>query len=171
MNLDDFLDNFNLIDRAQGLLWGLTSWLPYRCSHKGRKEKKWRVDGGTTEIRIDRMTNTGGEAERILAAACIPIAGRRIRAQEAIFSVKTRQAAWAELILMRARVRLAANHKMIDPDNARYAAEKGPVPLWGQAHPDAEQNVAQNSPLRPPTPRRGRRQPQPKRKRRSFFDL
>lgn len=160
MNLDDFLDHFNLIDRAQGILWGLTSWLPRRKSHKGRKVGALRIDGGTTEIRINRLTNTGGEAERILAAAHIPIAGRRIRAKEAIFVVRTRQAAWAELLLLRAGVHMSEHHQMIDPANVKYAAGKGAIPIWGteqrarleaetQKQPEPVQRTAQTAKRQP----------------------
>lgn len=133
MGTDDILDKFNLIGRVQGLLWSLTSYLPHRKSHKGRKVGKWRVDGGVREIHIDRMQNTGGEAERVLERAHIPIAGRRITDKEAIFLVRARQAKWAELVLLRAGVALGPGHRMIDPANVKYAAGKGAVPLWGQA--------------------------------------
>lgn len=131
MGLDDFLDKFNLISRVQGQVWGLTSYLPHRASHKGRKVGPWRVDGGTREIRVDRWHTTGGQAERILKRVNIPIAGRRITDREAIFLVRERQAAWAEYNLLRAGAALGPGHVMIDPDNVRRAGQyTEAVPAW-----------------------------------------
>ena len=131
----DLLNKFNVMDMAQGWLWSLTSWLPHKRSHKGRKIGKLRVEGGVRWIRVDRSATSGSEAEAILKAAHIPIGGRRITSQEASFLVRARQAAWAELILLRAGVKLAENHKIIDPHNISYAVNKGPLPLWGGSPP------------------------------------
>jgi len=139
-DIDDILDKFNIIDRVQGVLWGLTTWLPRRRTRKGRKVGPWRIDGGTREIRIDRTANTGGDAERALKRAHIPIAGKRITTKEAIFVVRARQAKWAELVLLRSGIRLAGSHKMIDARNIAYAAGKGALPLWGQDATPAEKS-------------------------------
>ena len=133
MELDDFLDKFNWISRGQGFLWSLLSWLPFRHSHKGRKIGSWSIEPGVREIRVDRSITTGGEAERLLAKARIPIAGRRITSKEAIFLVKARQAGWAEYLLLRAGAALGPGHRMIDPENVRRASKHTePVPLWSQ---------------------------------------
>lgn len=137
MGLNDLLDKFNWIDRAQGMVWSLTSLLPHRKTHKGRKVGGWVVEPGVREIRIDRWENSGGEAEELLKRAHVPIAGRRITDREAIFLVRSRQAAWAELLLMRGGIALGPRHQMIEPANVRYAAGKGAVPLWGQTPADA----------------------------------
>ena len=130
MNLDDILDKFNWSDRIQGFVWSLTSWLPHRRTRKGRKVGPWRIDGGTCAIHIDREHMTGAEAERILQRAHIPIAGRRITSKEAIFLVRSRQAAWAEYILLRAGITLGPGHKMIDPANVKRTAGKKPITFW-----------------------------------------
>jgi len=125
MELDDFLDKFNLLWRGQGFLWSLLSWLPFRHSHKGRKVGSWSIAGGVREI--------GGEAERLLAKAMIPIAGRRITSKEAIFLVKARQAGWAEYLLLRAGAAIGPGHRWIDPENVRRASrQQAPVPLWSE---------------------------------------
>lgn len=139
MGIDDFLDKFNLISKAHGLLWGLTTWLPHRRAHKGRHVGPWRVDGGTRAIHVDRQHTTGAEAEAILWRAHIPIAGRRITDREAIFLVKSRQAAWAEYNLLRAGAVLGPGHAIIDPRNVTWAGKfETAVPLWaaGGRRPD-----------------------------------
>lgn len=135
MNMLDLLDKFNWMDRAQGLVWAMTTYLPHQRSHKGRKVGPYVIDGGVTEIHIDRAHSTGGEAERALARAHVPIAGRRVTSKEAIFLVRSRQAEWAEYVLLRAGVVLGPNHRMIDEANYSYAANKGPVPMWDEQDP------------------------------------
>lgn len=133
MGLDDFLDKFNWIDRVQGVLWGLTTYLPHQRSRKGRKVGEWRVDGGTREIRVDRAHTSGGDAERILERVSVGIAGKRITDREAIFLVKERQASWAEYNLLRAGAVLGPGHKMIDPENVQWAGQYAEaVPAWAQ---------------------------------------
>lgn len=166
MDAGDILDKFDLIDRAQGWLWAITSWLPRRKSRKGRKVGKLRLDGGVREIRIDRMKNTGGEAERVLEKAHIPIAGRRITSKEAIFLVRARQAAWAELNLMRAGIQLGPGHRLIDQRNVGYAAGKDTVPLWGSAPREAfPQSIAADDCPARASATKPRRNPQPQRRR------
>lgn len=128
MGLDDFLDQFNLIDRAQGLIASIVR-TPYRKSHKGRKEKKLRLDPGACELHIDRTQNTGREAEDVLSEAHITVFGRRMTDKEFILSVKARQGRIAELRLLRAGIALGPGHQMIDPANVKYAAGKGKMPV------------------------------------------
>lgn len=128
MGLDDFLDKFNVIDRAQGLIASIMR-TPYRKSHKGRKEAKLRLDPGACELHIDRTQNTGQEAEDVLAAAHITVFGRRMTDNEYILSVKARQGRIAELRLLRAGIALGPGHKMIDPRNVGYSAGKGKMPV------------------------------------------
>jgi hypothetical protein len=150
MNLDDFLDKFNLLSRVQGAVWSLGSYLPHRSSHKGRKVGPWRVDGGTREIRVDRYHTTGGQAERILKRVAIDIAGRRITSGEAIFLVRERQAAWAEYNLLRAGVALGPGHVMIDPDNVRRAGQYNEaVPAWARRDLEAERSEEDPAPKPP----------------------
>lgn len=129
MNLDDFLNLFDWINRVQGFVWSLTSWWPRRRSHKGRKVGGLRVDGGTKRIEVDRKHSTGMEAERALKRAHIPIAGRGITSKVAYFLVRSRQYKWALYVLLRAGVVVSSP---VPADVARWAGgQAGPVPLWG----------------------------------------
>jgi len=133
MKLDDLLDKFNLISRADGLIWSISTLLPHRRSHKGRQAGPWRIDPGVREIHIDRMHSTGGAAERLLREAHIPIAGRRITADEAIFLVRARQARIAEYRLLRAGFTFGPRHRWIDPRNVQWAARhQAKMPVWGK---------------------------------------
>lgn len=142
MGLDDFLDKFNLISRVQGAVWSLGTYLPHRKTHKGRAVGPWLVDGGTRQISVDRAYTTGGMAERILQRVNIPIAGRRITDREAIFTVKARQAQWAEYALLRGGAVLGPTHRIIDPRNVAWAGKyTTAVPAWAsdaQPHPPEE---------------------------------
>jgi hypothetical protein len=166
MGIFDVLDMFNIIDRVQGQLWGLTSYLPHRASHKGRKVGPWRIDGGTREIHVDREHTAGIEAERILKRVNISIAGRRVTDREAIFLVRERQASWAEYNLLRAGVALGPGHAMIDLDNVRRAGQyTEAVPAWalqdqraGLPEEEAERSApaeADKSNLQEPKRKRG----------------
>jgi hypothetical protein len=131
MALSDILDKFNWVDKADRLIHTVLSYLPVRASHKGRKTGAAKVRAGLTELRVDQAENPGGAAERILAQYHISVCGRRVRDREHIFSVYTRQAAWAEYVLMRAGIVFAESHKIIAPQNARQAgAHAGAVPAW-----------------------------------------
>jgi hypothetical protein len=126
MPLDDVLDLFNLIDRAEGWLAGALTLVPHR-----HRNGAWHWQPGMREIRVDRASNTGGEAERCLARYHIPVHGRRITSAEAIFLVRASQAEFAEYNLPRAGLVLGPQHRMINPDNARWAARhNGPAPAW-----------------------------------------
>jgi len=161
MGLDDFLDRFNLIDRVQGFVWGLGTFLPHRATHKGRPVGPWRVDGGTRAIHVDRTQTAGGQAERILARARIPVAGRRVTDGEAIFLVKSIQAAWAEYNLLRGGAVLGPTHQIIDPRNVAWAGKfQTAVPVWADQGRGADPGPA--DPPRdehPQRPEAGQRQP------------
>lgn len=132
MKLDDFLDAFNWLQRLSNLAWLGLSCLPHRDLRGA-----WQITPGLVEIRTERyddaetINHTGGDAERLLARYHIPIHGRRVRHREFIFSVPRQQAAWAEYLLLRGGIQLAASHRMIDPRNVRWAMRHaGPVPAW-----------------------------------------
>lgn len=134
MTLDDFLDTFNWISRLEGVAFWLTTFLPSRDLFG-----EVRIVPGTVEIQIERygadgqIAHTGGDAERLLRWVRIPVHGKRVTHDAFIFVVPARQGKWAEYLLLRAGVRLAPGHRMIDPCNARWAARHaGPVPMWDE---------------------------------------
>lgn len=135
----------------QGLVRGLLTFLP----HRPMRGRGWRLNGGWREIRTERhddneqINHTGGDAERLLARYHIPIFGRRVRHREFIFSVPARQAAWAEYVLLRGGITLAASHRLIDQRNVRYAQRhSAPIPAWADGKHSAP-------PAAPERPRRG----------------
>lgn len=137
-HLDDFLDTFNWITRGSNLIWQLLSLRPHR-DLRGR----WQFTPGLVEMRIERqddqgqISQTGGDAERLLHKFGIPIHGRRVRDKEFILSVPAQQANWAEYLLA-SHMTMAASHRWHNPDNARYGARRQgrPVPAWADhQHP------------------------------------
>lgn len=132
MKLDDFLDNFNWIERASNLAWQILSVLPHR-DLRGH----WQVTPGLVEMRIERndendqISQTGGDAERLLRRFGIPIHGRRVKHHEFIFTVPVQQANFAEYLLA-SHLTMAGTHIWFNPDNARYGLRRAgrPVPAW-----------------------------------------
>ncbi len=132
MNLDDFLDHFNWIERLSNLLWLGLSAVPHR-----NLRGEWCITPGLVEIHIERhdasgaINHTGAEAERLLKRYGIPVHGRRVRHAEFIFSVPAQQAAWAEYVIARSGIQFAASHRFADARNIRWAGRHaGPVPAW-----------------------------------------
>lgn len=151
MGIDNLLDAFNVIDRVQGVVFGLGTFLPHRKTHKGRAVGPWVVDGGTRQISVDRAYTTGGDAERILQRVNIPVAGRRVTDREAIFTVKARQAQWAEYALLRAGAVLGPTHRIIDPRNVAWAGKyTTAVPAWASdAQPQPPEEAGRSAPQPP----------------------
>lgn len=112
MNWLDLLDAANLIDRIHGLL--LTA-----------------KHGGSHAFRIDRSKWTGAEVERLLKRYKIPVFGRRVTTNHAIFLVSHKQAAWAEYVMLRAGI--VPDGPLVNPKNAGWAARHAPgqpPPAW-----------------------------------------
>lgn len=95
----DLLDLFNVIDRIQGALM---------AAHYG---------GGTHTFKITHDEgHVAQDYEDMLRKRGVAVFGRRITGKYLIFSVKARQARWAEHILMRAKAPLVS--RPVDPSNA-----------------------------------------------------
>ena len=116
MNMLDFLDAFNFIDRIQGAL---------AAAYYG---------GGTHTFRIEHGDKaTGADYEAMLRKRGVAVFGRRVTSKLLIFSVKRRQARWAEHILVRAGAPIVS--RQVDKSNAGASERHGgslPVP-WSEA--------------------------------------
>lgn len=110
MNALDLLDAVNVIDRLGGLILSLRH-------------------GGAHTFRFDRTTTTGADVERLLRRYKIRVFGRRITSKHAMLSVPSKQAAWAEYVLLRAGI--VPDGPMLDPRNAAWAGRHA----HGQAPP------------------------------------
>ena len=85
MNWLDLLDAFNWLDRAEWLAMAL------RYGDLGRTVKIEHADG-----------QTGAGHEALLKRYGVVIYGRRVTSKHLVFRVKTKQAQWAEYLLLRA---------------------------------------------------------------------
>lgn len=112
MNWLDFMDLFNWIDRAE---W-LASALRYR--DLGRTVRIEHADG-----------QTGAGWEDLLKRYHVVIYGRRVTSKHLVFSVKTKQAKWAEYLLLRAGAPVVTR---FDGRNAAWASKHGGQlpPAW-----------------------------------------
>jgi len=129
MNINDFFDAFDWIDRIDRLLFAVHSFSLRRSSRKGRKVGSLRIDPGVNRIEIDRRNHSGAEAERALRRAHIDVRGRGVNGKCAYFYVYTRQYRWALYILLREGVVI---RNTVPADVARWAGQHtGPVALWG----------------------------------------
>lgn len=102
MILLDLLDMFNLLDRIEGFVMGL------RYRDMGRTVRIAHSDG-----------QTGQGWEDLLRRYHVVIYGRRVTSKHLIFSVKTKQAKWAEYLLLRAGAPVETS---FDGRNAAWAA-------------------------------------------------
>ncbi len=143
MKLDDFLDAFNLIDRIEGMISSVihADWrnAAQREGPLGIATELGRTAFGanswTFRVPLDSEWS-GGEIERFLKHYHIIVWGRRITGSHAIFSVKGRQAVWAEYLLLRRGIPLAG--PLCDPNNLRYAQQHAPgdqPPAWADRKP------------------------------------
>lgn len=113
MNWLDFLDLFNWIDRAEWLVMAL------RYRDLGRTVKVEHVDG-----------QTGAGWEALLKRYHVVIYGRRVTSKYLVFRVKTRQAQWAEYLLLRAGAPVVTR---FDARNTAWAGRHTPgsmPPAW-----------------------------------------
>ena len=143
--MDDLLDIFNFFDKfvSRPLGW-LKSAIPHRRSHKGRKVGKPKVEPGLWELRITRgngSSQTGGDMERRLKEVGVEVCGRRVRNDEFICYVRTRQARWAEQVLLRAGIEFSPKYRWFDPRTPKWAGRHAvPVPTWASRSPDYTPN-------------------------------
>lgn len=112
MNLLDLLDLFNWIDRGEWLLMAL----------------RYRDFGRTVKIE-HKDDKTGAGWEALLKRYHVVIFGRRITSKYLIFSVKTKQAKWAEYLLLRAGAPVVST---FDHRNVAWASKHGGAlpPAW-----------------------------------------
>ena len=128
MNLDDFLDIFNWASRVEGLVSSVLHF------DKRRASEGPPVIGLATELalsatgmaswtfRVRRDQGwTGGDVERLLNHYAIPIWCRRVTGQNFILSVPSRQANWAEYLILRRGMTL--DGRLFNPDNSPLRAE------------------------------------------------
>lgn len=104
----DFMDMFNLIDRIEGLLARFSNadyaGAAKRSGGIGVAAELTRSALGTNSwtFRVRNDTEwTGDDIERYLRRYGVMIWGRRVTGRHLIFSVKERQANWAEYLMMR----------------------------------------------------------------------
>ena len=117
----DLLDMFNFIDRAEWLL----SVLRYRDF--GRSV---RIEHAQPDKRGKTPTaQTGAGYESMLKRYGVVIFGRRVTSKHLVFSVKTKQAQWAEYLLLRAGAPVVST---FDHRNASWASKHGGAlpPAW-----------------------------------------
>lgn len=138
MNLDDFLDIFNLASRVEGLVSSVLHFDRRRASEGPPvvglvKELALSATGiGSWTFRIRRDQGwTGGDVERLLNHYAIPIWCRRVTGQHFILSVPRRQANWAEYLILRRGMQLEGT--LFNSNNLRYAMKYAPgdqPPAW-----------------------------------------
>lgn len=113
MNWLDLLDSFNWIDRLEGLVMAL------RYGDLGQTVKVDHTPG-----------QTGSDLEAMLKRYGIVVYGRRVTSKHLIFRVKSKQARWAEYLLLRARAPVSTQ---FDGRNAGWAGRHIPgslPPAW-----------------------------------------
>lgn len=138
MNLDDFLDIFNLASRVEGLVSSVLHFDKRRASNGPpvvglARELAVSATGlASWTFRIPRDRGwTGGDVERLLNHYAVPIWCRRVTGQHFILSVPKRQANWAEYLILRRGMPLEGT--LFNPDNQRYAMKYAPgdqPPAW-----------------------------------------
>jgi len=124
-DLLDLLDAFNWIDRAEGVLMSLR--------HAGRSRRaRHRGEAGSWTFQIPRAAGWSGvDVERFLNHYGIVIWGRRVTSQHLIFTVKRRQANWAEYLLLRRGIQVAT--RPYNTLNVAYGEAHAPgdaPPAW-----------------------------------------
>ena len=138
MELDDFLDAFNWIDRIEGFASSIVH-ADWRKASAGPPVLGFAAEfvrsaagAASWTFRIPRDSGwAGGDVERLLNHYAIPIWGRRVTGQHFILSVPSRQANWAEYLILRRGMTL--DGRLFNPDNARYAKKYAPgdqPPAW-----------------------------------------
>ncbi len=121
MNWLDLMDAFNFIDRAEWLVMALR----YRDIGRTVRIEHAKPDkSGKTPA-----AETGNGYEALLKRYGVVIFGRRATSKYLIFSVKTKQAKWAEYLLLRAGAPVVTT---FDRRNAGWASQHSGTlpPAW-----------------------------------------
>jgi len=138
VNLDDFLDTFNWIDRIEGLASAIVH-ADWKAGAKGppilgvAAELGRAANGaGSWTFHIPRDCGwTGADVEYLLRHYAVPSWGRRVTGQHFILSVPVRQANWAEYLILRRGI--ALDGTLFNAANQRYAQRYAPgdaPPAW-----------------------------------------
>lgn len=136
--LMDLLDAFNWFDRLEGVFSRIVHADYQKAGRKsgagGVAVELGRaiVGDNAWTFRVSRDCDwSGADIERFLGKYGIVIWGRRITSDQLIFSVKERQANWAEYLLMRRGIPLAG--RTFNQANVGYGQEYAPgdaPPAW-----------------------------------------
>ena len=110
MNMLDFLDIFNWIDRLEGLIQGM------RYGDAGRTTRIEHSEASVAQDYEDALKKRG-----------VAVYGRGVDSKELRFKVKNRQARWSEYILRRMGAPITS--KEVDPRNRTWAARHTPGQL------------------------------------------
>ncbi|MGE5603650.1 MAG: hypothetical protein ACM30E_11400 [Nitrososphaerales archaeon] len=138
MELDDFLDAFNWIDRITGLVSSVIH-LDTKAAAAGPplvglafEVARSASGAGAWSFYLRRSAGwTGGDVERLLQHYAIPVWGRRVTGQHYVLSVPRRQANWAEYLILRRGMPLEG--PLLNLDNRRHAEKYAPgdqPPAW-----------------------------------------
>lgn len=144
MNLYDFLDAFNLIDRIEGAISSLVNadWAKARQGPPvigfATEIARTVVGANSWTFYIPRESGwAGGDVEALLRRYGVVVWGRRVTGKYSIMSVKERQANWAEYLILRQAIPLAG--RLFNPANAVYARKHAPgdrPPAWADRKED-----------------------------------
>ena len=121
-NMLDLLDLFNWIDRAEWLVMAL------RYRDLGRTVKVEHAQPDKSGKTPAAQTGAGWEA--LLKRYGVVIYGRRVTSKHLVFRVKTKQAKWAEYLLLRAGAPVVTT---FDARNTAWAGRHTPgstPPAW-----------------------------------------
>jgi hypothetical protein len=134
----DLMDALNWVDRVEGLISSFV-----HADWKGASRKRGRggiagelgralTGGSSWSFHIPRASGwSGADIERFLSHYGIVIWGRRVTSEHFIFSVKERQANWAEYLLLRRG--LPVSGRSYNPLNPVYGQRYAPgdqPPAW-----------------------------------------
>jgi len=149
---DDILGPINPIDRAEGLFSAIRYGDWKRASSRGTAGYAAEFVRSATGMNCARFSISAegdhnlAEVEKLLRKYGIPVFGRTYDAGHMYFSVKKRQARWAEYVMLNAGVELA--NPTFDRRNPGYVGKHGPgwMPQpWAEKErqPAATQPVAE----------------------------
>lgn len=134
----DFLDIFNFIDRLEGVLsrFGNADWrgAAHRSGGAGVLAEFGRSVAGANAwtFHVSRTCGwTGADIESYLEKYGVIVWGRRVTSDQLHFSVKERQANWAEYLLMRRGIPLEGRtYNDLNRDYGRAHAPGDSPPAW-----------------------------------------
>ena len=148
----DIIAYLNWIDRVEGVISSFLNadWRGATQRHgaAGLVGEFGRTIAGSNRWRIYVPRNcdwSGGEIEQFLTHYGVKVWGRGFAGEDIYFSVKERQANWAEYLLRRRGI--PVSNRLFNAKNDLYAEQHAPgdqPPAWAdgpQAHNDAKPDV------------------------------